>query len=534
MYKLDLSDTRLRTLPEILRQQAMNNPATSYLVTDEESISFGEAYSRCLSLAGALKELGLKKGEHLVLYLHNCPEMTLLALAANMLEAIWVPINTDYKGAWLSDAVKRSRPSLIVTEAALIDRFDLEAECQTISVDEVSNRSSGRQPLAYQSLLSASPYEPDFEQMHYGDTAAIVWTSGTTGKSKGVMLSHNSWLRPIIHGTSVFYDSQPGDIIYNVLPMYHAGAWNTSILRALVEGIAVVIEESFSVTSFWQRIEQFQATQSFTLGAMHMFLWNAPERDDDASNTLRVLQAIPIPKELKASFESRFGLRLAGSGLGQSECQLITTEAGAKQDVPDNSVGFPIADTDVDVFDDQDQHLPAGKVGEIRVRPLEPHIICNGYLDNPEASKAAWRDGWYCTGDLGYKDDSGAFFFSDRKKDAVRYAGRNISTMEVESVVRKHSAVADVAAFGIPSQEIASEDELKINVVLKDEKQVSYEDLAEFINNNAPYYFVPRYMEFVTQLPYTPTNKVQKFVLREQGVSDQCWDLRSSTYEVVR
>ena len=534
MYKIDLSDTRLRTLPTLLKEQAANNAETPFLVTDDESINFGEAYTRCLSLASGLSKLGLKKGDHLVLYLHNCPEMALLALAANMLEAVWVPINTDYKGVWLDDAVRRSRPKLLVTQAALIDRLTLDDDCQLITLDAVPADAGFNKLVGYTQLLDSSAYASDFSQIRYGDTSAIVWTSGTTGKSKGVMLSHNGWIRPIFYGTSVFYDSQPGDIIFNVLPMYHAGAWNTSVLRALVEGITVVIEKSFSVSNFWQRIEKFQATQSFTLGAMHMFLWNAPQHDDDAANTLRVLQAIPIAKDLREPFEKRFGLRLAGSGLGQSECQLITTDAGAEQDVPDNSVGFAKADTLVKVFDDQDQEVPIGSVGEIRIKPLEDHIICNGYLDDPQATQQAWKGSWYCTGDLGYQDENGAFFFSDRKKDAIRFAGRNISTMEVESVVRRHPGVRDVAAFGITSQEIASEDELKINIVLKEGQQIEHQELAKFINDNAPYYFVPRYMEFVSELPYTPTNKVQKFKLRECGVGSNTWDLKKSNYEVVR
>lgn len=534
MHKPDLSDLRLRTLPALLKLQAENNSDTPFLVTDTASISYQQAYTTCLSLAGALSRQGLGKGDHLVLYLHNCPEMALLALAVNMLHAIWVPINTDYKGVWLNDAVKRSRPKMVITESALIDRLSVDDNIQIISIDSIKASNQTNDLLDYQELLAAPPIEAEFNQIHYGDTSAIAWTSGTTGKSKGVMLSHNNWIRPIVHGACLFYDSRPGDVIFNVLPMYHAGAWTTSVLRALVEGTTVVIEKSFSVSEFWNRIEKFQATQSFTLGAMHMFLWNAAAKESDKNNTLRVLQAIPIPKELRRPFEKRFNLRLAGSGLGQSECMLITTEAGITQEIPDNSIGYARPDTLVKIFDDNDKELPAGDVGEIRIKPLEPHIICNGYLDDTEATQAAWRGEWYCTGDLGYQDEGGAFFFSDRKKDAIRFAGRNISTMEVESVVRQHPAVGDVAAFGITSDEIDSEDELKINIVLKHGYSLVHKDLAEFINENAPYYFVPRYMEFVDELPYTPTNKVQKYILRKRGVSQNTWDLKKSDYKISR
>jgi crotonobetaine/carnitine-CoA ligase len=348
------------------------------------------------------------------------------------------------------------------------------------------------------------------------------------------MVSHNGWLRPIHRGVSVIYDSQPGDVILNVLPLYHAAAWNTGIFRALVEGIPVVIEPGFSVTTFWDRIRHFGATQTFTLGAMHMFLWNAPERPDDRDNPLRAMQAVPIPAEIKTPVEERFGVKILGTGYGQTECMVITTEAGRDGEVPPNSMGFSLDDTDVRLFDDDDNEVPQGEVGEVRIRPLEAHIVCNGYLDDPAATANAWRGEWFCTGDLARMDGSGAFFFADRKKDAIRFAGRNISTMEVESIVRRHPDVVDVAAFGIPAEEIAGEEELKIDVILAENTSLSHEALAGFINNNAPHYFVPRYINFVNALPYTPTNKVQKFRLREKGLDEETWDRKTSTFEIQR
>ena len=534
MHKIDLSNTALRTLPAILKIQAEQNGDTPFLVTDTEQLTFAETQEKCLKLASGFADLGVGKGDHVGLYLTNCTEMVLVALAANMLGAVWVPVCTDYKGTWLSDTITRSRPKIMITESALVERISDECladiDCKLILIDTTTKP----QQLTFESLLDHPQYQPDYQNINYGDTSAVVWTSGTTGKSKGVLVSHNGWLRPIEKGSCVFYQTVAGDVIFNVLPLYHAGAWNTSVLRALLEGITVVIEKRFSVQTFWERINKFKATQSFTLGAMHMFLWNAPRKDDDADTTLRTLQAVPIAKDLIGPFEERFGLNIVGSGLGQSECMLIATQAGATLPIADNSIGFALPDTEVDVFDADDQQLPVGSVGEIRIKPLEPHIVCNGYLDNPEATAEAWRGEWFCTGDLGYKDENGAFFFSDRKKDAVRFAGRNISTLEVESVVRSFPDVADVAAFGIKSKEMASEDELKIDIIMRPGSEASYDDVAKFINDNAPYYFVPRYMEFVTELPYTPTNKVQKFVLREKPITDAVWDLRTSDFKVVR
>ena len=202
--------------------------------------------------------------------------------------------------------------------------------------------------------------------------------------------------------------------------------------------------------------------------------------------------------------------------------------------VPFSSLGMPLDDTEIALLDDDGNPVPDGEVGEICMKCLQPNLIFNGYFDDPKATEEAFKEGWYHTGDLGKRDPSGAYWFVDRKKDALRYAGRNISTMEVEMVLRKHPLVKDVAAFGIPSEKVEGESLLKLNVVLQPDADITHEQMAAYINDNAPYYFVPQYLEFVDTLPYTPTNKVQKFKLRDQGVTPDTWVLKESGYVVQR
>ena len=525
MNKIDLGNTGNRILPKILRLQAAAIPDSPFLISQDRTITFAEADRLSGALATSLQNLGVTPGDRVAMYLGNCPEAALIAFAANKLQAVWVPVSTDYKGDWLADTIKRSRARVLLTDTHLEPR--IAAVTAQLDDQRVVN-------IGEPGLFEAAELVPDLSAFHYGDTCAVIWTSGTTGRSKGVLVSYNGWLRPIHRGTSVIYASRPGDVIFNVLPLYHAAAWNTSVFRALAEGIPVVIEPGFSVTTFWDRIRHFGATQTFTLGAMHMFLWNAPEQADDEDNPLRSMQAVPMPADIVPDFERRFGVKILGTGYGQSECMVITTEAGRDGQVPPNSMGFPLDDTDVRLFDDDDHELSQGEVGEVRVRPREPHVVCNGYLDDPKATAEAWRGDWFCTGDLARVDRNGAFFFADRKKDAIRFAGRNISTMEVEGIVRRHPDVADVAAFGIPAEEIAGEEELKIDVVVADGATLAHAELAKYINDNAPHYFVPRYINFVNELPYTPTNKVQKYKLREKGLDEETWDRATSTFKVQR
>jgi carnitine-CoA ligase len=536
MNKLDLSNTADRTFPRILRQQARQNGDAVFLVTDTTRISFSQADAITDCLATGLQGLGIGKGDIVSLFLGNRPEMVLLTLAINKLGGIWTPINGDYKGQWLLDNLQMSRAKILITDDQLQHRIaaiEDQIEVENIVLLGDSDASALRRPVNYQQLVNQPPAVLNYADLHYGDNCAILWTSGTTGKSKGVLQSYNCWIRAIVDGCSLQYDSQPGDSIYCVLPLFHTAAWITSVYRALIEGIPCIIEPRFSVTTFWERIKHFGATQTFLLGAMGAFLLNAPERDDDARTPLRLAQIVPLAPDQWPIFEHRFDLQLIRTGLGQSECQLVMTQLENREDVPVYALGFPAADTLIHLLDDEGHEVDVGEVGEICIKPLLPYVLFNGYFDDPAATKAAYFGDFYRTGDLAKQDPaSGAYFYADRKKDALRYAGRNISTLEVESIVRRHPAVQDVAAFGIPSEEVESEQELKLNIILKEGQSCTAEEMCAFINGNAPHYFVPRYLDFVEAIPYTPTNKVQKFKLREEGINEKTWDLKRSDYVV--
>lgn len=538
MNRLDLSNTDSRIFPIILATQAKDNGEATFLICDSEEISFAEAERVTNRLASGLQEMGIGKGDIVALFLSNGPEMVLLSLAVNKLGAIWTPINGDYKGEWLLDSLQMSRAKVLITDNQYENRI---AEIQShIDIDSIVligdiDSSELKNPVNYQQLLEQEPATLDYTNQHYGDSCAILWTSGTTGKSKGVLQSYNSWIRAIIYGCSLQFDSQPGDRIYCVLPLFHTAAWITSIYRALIEGIPCIIERRFSVSTFWQRIEHFRATQTFLLGAMGVFLLNSELTDTDSETPLRLAQIVPLAPAQWPAFEERFNVKLIRTGLGQSECQLIMTQLENRQDVPVYALGFPVADTRIHLLNDSGKPVGEGEVGEICIEPLEPYVLFNGYFENPEATAEAYFGDYYRTGDLARKDPStGAYFYSDRKKDAIRFAGRNISTLEVESVVRRHPGIKDIAAFGIPSDEIESEQELKINVILDEAHSCSAEELCRFINENAPHYFVPRYIDFVDSLPYTPTNKIQKFKLRDEGISERTWDLKKSDFVVQR
>ncbi len=240
----------------------------------------------------------------------------------------------------------------------------------------------------------------------------------------------------------------------------------------------------------------------------------------------------PMPDDIIAQFAKRFGIERLAQGFGQSEIgNVISRDPTILPSPKPGVLGKVTPLVDLRLIDDDGNDVADGEVGEFALKPKKPHIMFEGYFENPEATAGAFTDdGWYKMGDLGRRDADGDYYFVDRKKDAVRYAGRNISTMEVEQSIRSHPAVDEVAVFGIKSEELDVESELAANVILKPGQSVTAEELARHINDNAPYYFVPRYIEFVDSLPYTPTNKVQKYMLRERGVTPATWDRKAAGF----
>jgi crotonobetaine/carnitine-CoA ligase len=306
-----------------------------------------------------------------------------------------------------------------------------------------------------------------------------------------------------------------------------------NVFRALVTGVPCAMDPRFSASEFWDRCRFYGATMTFTLGAMHVFLWQAPQRPDDADNPVRVASAIPMPAALEEPFKERFGIEAIFQGYGQSEAMSLFSRGLGRAWKP-SCLGEPNEGVEVALLDDEDRPVARGETGELCVRPTEPYAIFNGYFGDPEATLRAFRNLWYHTGDLMRQDEDGDFFFVDRKADYIRYKGRNLSSFAVEAAVAAHPGVAQVAAHGVPSRELESEAELKIAVVRKPGAEVTAEELARFVNDTAPYFFVPRYVEFLDALPHTPTGRVQKYQLRARGVTPETWDAVAAGFRVRR
>jgi crotonobetaine/carnitine-CoA ligase len=535
MHDIDFSQDENRRLGTILQLHADAIGDQPFLLLDQKRYTFAQCNERVNAYVAGLQRMGVTHGDRIIIYMHSCVEFVLLALAAAKLGAVWVPVNTDYRGQWLLQTINDSRGKMLLTDMQLLPRL-LEMEEQldhgALVVRGLSPGETDALDLA--DLAEPGACEPNMSHIHFGDTHAIVWTSGTTGKSKGVMQNHNVWVHASIHNNRN-YEMREGDVAYNCLPLYNSAAWVANIYRALVAGIPCAIDAQFSVTDFWDRLRHYGATQTMTLGAMHMFLWNQPVLADDADNPLRMANMVPMPESLLGPFCERFGIEGNLQGFGQSEVMLLIT----RKDTPEkrwknNALGGLCDGLELRMLDEGQHEVGAGEVGEFCVRPTRSHQIFNGYFDNPEADAAAWTDGWYHTGDLGMRDADGDYFFVDRKKDVIRFKGRNVSSVQIESIALQHPAVNGAAVYAVKSDDLDTEDEIKLDVILHPDTHVGAADLARHINDNAPYFCVPRYVEIVQALPYTPTNKVQKYKLREQPLAPGVWDRTKTTFKLER
>ncbi len=532
MNRLDLRDIRERLLGRALRRQAEQIPDALFLRWNEERWSFGRVNELANASARAFRELGVRRGDTVAYLLETCPDWIWTTLGLNKLGAIWVPTNTDYKGEWLRESLVDARARVLVADAHLLERARALGPLpfERVIVRGGAGALPGAVPL--EELARQPAGEPDDGELFYGDTAAILWTSGTTGKSKGVMQSHNVWIRAALDGAANS-GLREGEVIYSCLPLYQSAAWVANVYRALVCGVPVAMDPRFSVTDFWDRCRYYGATMVFTLGAMHIFLWQQPPRPDDRDNPVRSAGMVPMPDRLIGPFKERFGIEEIHQGMGQSEVMGLLARKPGKS-YPENALGEPAAGVELALLDDQDQATPTGEAGELCVRPSEPFAIFNGYFHDPEATVRAWRNLWYHTGDLARRDAQGNFFFVDRKKDFIRYKGRNISSFQVEAAFGAHPAVQQCAAHAVVSEELAAEAEMKVCVVLKPGQLATPEELCRFVNETAPYFFVPRYVELLPELPQTPTSRVQKYKLRERGITPATWDARKAGFEVAR
>lgn len=529
--------TDKRSVGYILSDKAKKLGDKAFVYFHGRTISYEELNSMANRVGNALLKMGVKAGDKVCLMMTGKPESLYAWFGLTKIGAVEVPINTAYKGDLLQYIINTCDAEVMILDEEFIGRVKMiEADLQNIrelvvlsqkSNDEITN-STSFQAIPFSRLLDA-PDTDCTKDLDWGELICILFTSGTTGLSKGAMIPVDYMYRlGTRHAQITHYNS--GDVTYCYLPLFHIGG-KMVVIAALLAEAKMVLRERFSVREFWDEARRYGITIFFQLGGIMNMLYSQPEREDDADNPIEKGYCVPVAYEISEGFMKRFGIKKLQECYGATEDGLVlsTPWDGPRKE---RSCGKPGDRYEAIIADENDIELPRGKVGEILVRTKEPYSMMLGYYKMPEETNKALKNFWFHTGDHGYVDEDGWFFFKDRVKDVVRRRGENISSFEVEKVINKHPTVAESAVFAVPSE--LGEDEVMAVVVLKQGQKLEPEELIGFCEDRMAYFAVPRYVEFRDSLPRTPTEKVEKYKLRREGISKKTWDRERAGYKLKR
>jgi carnitine-CoA ligase len=513
-----------RTLLHALTRAADACPDEVAQVDRAGQWTYAECFERSRRLAGGLAALGVGYGDPVALMMDNSVDGIHAWFALSLLGAVEVPVNAAYKGRFLSHVLNDSGVSTAVVDEGycqrLADVADEVPGLRTVVVhggagDALPGRRFRVVPFAEPDEAAPMPPRP----VEPSDLVAYMYTSGTTGLSKGVLVPH---AHAYTYSSREDADekARPGrdDTVLVTLPTFHlAGQWY-GVYQAMIHMARCVIEPGFSVTTFWDVVRRHDITYTLMLGAMAEMLSRQPPRDDDAAQPLRLAPMAPLPHDLEA-FRRRFGVDVMAV-YGMSEIGAVMTSS--PESTVSGMAGYRRDGYRLRLVDTEGGDVPVGQVGELLVQPEVPHTVLAGYHNLPDKTAETIRDGWVHTGDAFRMDEEGRYYFTDRMKDALRRRGENISSFEVEAVINEHPAVEESAVVAVPSE--LGEDEIKAVVVPRERKDLDPEELTRFLVDRLPYFMVPRYLEPVAELPKTPTQKVQKHLLRSSGVDESVWD----------
>ena len=544
------------TIGEVLDRAASGDPHKVYLYYQNQQVTYRKFLDYSLRSGGLFQQLGVRHGDRICMFLPNGPEFLYIWMGLSRLGAICVPINTAFKSAEMAYILNNAEARGLVSHHSLMDVAQ-EAARQCPSLQQTLVVAGGGETYPgwkdFWGLLEeapalarregagashASPVQPK-------DTSMLVYTSGTTGNPKGVMITHEMYVAAG-QGFATWTAATSEDRFFTCLPYFHANAQYYSTLGSLAVGASLIVADRFSASRFWDQVRASQATIVNFIGMMMPVLLKQSPSNHDRDNSVRLFYGSPaLAPEVLAEFEERFGAKVL-IGFALTECCYGTIERHG-QPHRQGSAGQPRWHPDsrfqneLRIVDDGNI-LPSGKAGEITLR--SPAVM-PAYWRDPERTREVLRDGWLFTGDLGWLDEDGHLYFVDRKKDVVRRRGENISSQEVEEVIKGHPAVLDCAVIAVPSE--LGEEEVKAYVIPRPSPVPSSghpvpliegtegdgevaplrpEDVVYWCAERLAYFKVPRYVEFREDLPRTPSFRVRKDVLRQEreDLTSGCFD----------
>jgi carnitine-CoA ligase len=518
------------TVAELLLARCESAPSSPYLDVVGSAYTAAEVADAAGRIAALLGAIGMAQGDRVASVVENSPEAMLLWWGITWAGGVSVPINTAYKGEYLTHQLNDCGATIVIAQANLADRIAAVAR-NVPRLRHVIVIGDGARPMPSVSMHTWSELST-FDamspaNMRPNDVATFIYTGGTTGPSKGCILTHN-YHEVLARQIGYCWGRTADDVVWTPLPLFHFNAIVTAVLGPLVYGGSSAISGKFSVSNFWPEMNRTGATITSTLGTMAYLLANDEDRAEmpksgapEANRSLRLLGAAPLPHAIDRTIRDRFGIATFSGAYGLTEASLVSWSPPGTINKPDAAGVINTEYFDVRIFDDNDHELPRNTDGEIVLRPKRAHSMYEGYWGRPEATVEVSRNLWFHTGDIGRIDDDNYLFFVDRKADYLRRRGENISSFDVERILMSHGGLADAVVHAVPSE--MGEDDLKITATRKAGSSVTEDELFHYCVASLPYFALPRYIEFRAELPRSPVGRVLKRVLREEGRTPTTW-----------
>jgi carnitine-CoA ligase len=517
-----------RTLPVMLQRQARRYGGHRLFTAGEANWSFADAPAIAARFAGTLAAAGIKPGDRVALMCSNRAEFLEIFLGCAWLGAITVMINVASRGPQLRHILSNSGARLLAMEAELLSAFE-HVDMKDLALERIW-LFDGKASLPFDRVAVTS-VPPHGEAVspganNPGQLLAILYTSGTTGPSKGVCCPHAQYFWWGINGIRNL-EIREGDVLCTTLPLFHSNALGT-FYQALLSGSTLVAMPRFSASQFWQNLVDHRATAAYVLGAMVPILMSRPPSPQEQGHNVRCGLGPGVPANLHIAFERRTGIRLI-DGYGSTETNFVIGSTTVEQ--RPGSMGRVCDGYHARVLGQDGNEAKAGEAGELILRSDDQLAFAAGYFAMPDKTAEAFRDGWFHTGDRVVREGDDSFRFIDRLKDAIRRRGENISSFEVEQVLLSHPDIASAAAFAVPSE--LAEEEVMAAVVRRPGSAITESGLSEFCRPRLARFAIPRFIEFVDTLPTTENGKVQKYKLRDRGVTSSTWDREAATVDTT-
>lgn len=526
---MDIPPKHQWTFPAIVRIQSERHGAALLCSFDDgQSLSFRGFDEQTDRLASAFADLGIGPGDRVMAMLRNGREFLVALVATHKRGAIFVPVNTELRGAFLDHQVRNTEPRLVIVEKDLrssFDGLDMPSVGTTVAVGE-AEALPATTLKAFEALCSTPARDADRVEVTPYDPGMIIFTSGTTGPAKGVLMPHaHCFFYALSAARATGLTSV--DRMFISMPMFHGTALLLQFYSALLAGIPSFVVNRFSASTWLDEIRACGATVTYAVGVMPEFIFKQPPRPDDADNPLRLSWSVPVSDSWAPAFEKRFSMRIL-QGYGMTEFS-VPVWGDLADPVRSGCAGRVVDDFfEVRVVDPEtDEPLDVGKIGEIVVRPKEPGVFMAGYWRMPERTVEAWRNLWFHSGDAGYFDTEGRLFYVDRIKDRIRRRGENISAFEIEEVISSHPEVEQCAVVGVRTADAGGEDEIMAFVVAKG-GATDPAALLAWCESRMPRFAMPRFVEYVSEIDRTASGKVRKQALRDRGPGQGTFDRGSS------